>query len=270
MAHPSVSTFDFTNVWIDEFRFIKKLGDGGFASVWLADQCDANRRVLRPVAIKIFVDNPNNPSSFRETVANFQRDARFLAGLSAGNPIVEYYTDRVRDLFVDERLVPKTVHSRSDADVSSGFVLTAFLIVMEYADGGSLGHTYRNDVILQKGEKGWVDHFLDVCTGLVAAHTKQIIHRDIKPHNLMWFRSQNRIKVGDFGTAKDFADGGLPEAYVLGSLPYMSPESFRGTATPGRDVYALGCTFYELLTGTRPFAPDEESSSKAGTQAQIG
>src|SRR5688500_17894133 len=112
MNVPKVSEIDFSDVWIDEFHFLKKLGDGGFASVWLADQCDANRKKLRPVAIKIFVDDPKDSRSFRGTVDNFQRDSRFLAGLASGNPIVEYHLDRICDLFVDARKIPRTLRSR--------------------------------------------------------------------------------------------------------------------------------------------------------------
>jgi serine/threonine protein kinase len=219
---------------------------------------------LRPVAIKVFVDDPKESRSFRSTVENFQRDSRFLAGLASGNPIVEYHLDRICDLFVDERRIPRTLRSRSEADLGKGWALTAFLVVMEYADGGCLGQTYRTEVVLH-GDKFWVDHFPDTCTALRAAHGRNIVHRDIKPHNIMWFREQNRVKIGDFGTAKDFSEEGFAESYLLGSLPYMSPESFRGQAPPGRDIFALGCTFFELLTGKKPFANIDPSSLVASS-----
>ncbi len=72
---------NFTNVWIDEYGFKKKLGSGGSASVWLADEC-ANREVIQTVAIKVFVDDFNNRDSFNETFANFQLDLKFLAELA--------------------------------------------------------------------------------------------------------------------------------------------------------------------------------------------
>ena len=161
-------------------------------------------------------------------------------------------------------MIPRTLRSRGEADLGNGWALTALLIIMEYADGGCLGQTYRNEVVLQ-GDKSWVDHFLDVCTAIRAAHGRNIVHRDIKPHNIMWFRSQNRVKVGDFGTAKDFTEGGLSESYLFGSIPYMSPESFRGQAPPKRDIFALGCTFFELLTGQKPFAKADPSSVSNGS-----
>jgi hypothetical protein len=160
------------------------------------------------------------------------------------------------DIFVDEKGIVATLDSRNSSQAASERALTAFLIVMEYADGGSIGPTYREEVIIQRQDNLYLDHFIDICTGLRAAHARNIIHRDIKPRNLMWFKKSNRVKIGDFGIAKHLDEmrqpGGL---YVTGTPPYMSPESFDLylPATPERDIYALGCTFYEILTGQQAF-----------------
>lgn len=252
-----VTQIDFTDVWIEQFHFVRKLGEGGFAAVWLAEQCNLHRMVERKVAIKVFLDDRKDPDSFKKTVENFQRDSGYLAGLTSTPPIVSYFYSDYCDLAIGSDRVPTTMSSRVGTKGEEGRVLTAFYIVMEYADGGSLGNNYRREVILKRPGKKWIDHFLDVCTALKAAHghSRSIVHRDIKPHNLLWFKERDQVKVADFGTAKDLSEVDLASEYILGSLPYMSPESFKGQNSPERDIYALGCTFYELLTGRQAIEP---------------
>src|SRR5262249_54219101 len=101
------------------------------------------------------------------------------------------------------------------------------------------------------------------CTGLRAAHLRDIIHRDIKPRNLMWLKRSSRVKIGDFGIAKHLNEMRPSGLYVTGTPPYMSPESFdlASRATPERDIYALGCTFYEILTGEQAFSLSTSSGA---------
>ena len=247
---------NFSNVWIDEYGFKKKLGGGAYASVWLADEC-ANREVIQTVAIKVFVDDFNNRDSFNETFANFRLDLKFLAELAPNNPIVQYFGHRMPEIAVQEDGTIHTVTSRPDDSESRTPVLTLFLVIMEYADGGHLGSTYRDSTIVGKVDYSYLDHFVDVCTGLAVAHEHNIVHCDVKPQNLMWFRKQNKVKLGDFGIAKHLDDSALVQQFAKGSLPYMAPEVFQENVAPepARDVYALGCTFYELLVGSRAFEP---------------
>ena len=251
---------NFSDVWIDEFHFLTLLGKGGYASVWLAEECGLRREFIRHVAIKMFVDDVTDRPSFQETAANFTSDIQFLAELAPNNPIVQYFTHRLKNITVDEHghaLTLSTAAARQPTET----VLTAFFLVMEYADGGALGASYHDDVVV-KGGYAYLSHFLDICKGLQAAHQHGIIHRDIKPANILWFRQQDRVKIVDFGVAKHFTDAQPTRSYLVGSLPYMAPETFNSdeASTPERDIYALGCTFYELLTGNQAFHPSRAPS----------
>lgn len=255
MSVPDVPSFD--NAFIGKYHFLKPLGRGGYAIVWLADECSPTREVIRPVAIKIFIDDLVDRDSFQRTFENFRIDLKFLADLAPDNPIIEYYTSEMEDIFVGSSGVAETMGSRGPSEAPSGRALTAFFIVMEYADGGSLGSPeYRNDVILGQ-DQSYIRHFLDICTGLRAAHSRLVIHRDIKPSNLLWFKKRNRVKIGDFGIARHLNELRMGSgSYIVGTTQYMSPESFDpGTIpAPARDIYALGCTFYELLAGEPAFS----------------
>ena len=121
---------NFSNVWIDEYGFKKKLGGGAYASVWLSDEC-ANKEVIQPVAIKVFVDDSNNRDSFNETFANFRLDLKFLAELAPNNPIVQYFGHRMPEIAVQEDGSIHTVTSRPDDSESNTPVRTLFLGIME-------------------------------------------------------------------------------------------------------------------------------------------
>lgn len=268
---------DLTDAWISKYHFRKRLGRGGYGEVWLADETAPNRDLIRTVAVKVFWDYSDDRESFTKTFDDFQIDLKFLADLAPGNPIVQYYNSEMIELFIDLRGTPRTVGSRTGDDaVDADRPLTAFLIVMEFADGGSLENNpnYEADV-LQSGDRTiYLTHFIDICTGLMAAHDKGVIHRDIKPSNFMWFKKANRVKIGDFGIAKQLGElpvsarGGL---IVTGTPAYMSPESFDATvqATPERDIYALGCSFYELLTGHQAFNPFQNTMRPNDQREQL-
>jgi serine/threonine protein kinase len=259
------SRIDFANSWIDDKYLMRKcLGRGGCASVWLAEEHGPNRRFVRQVAVKVFVDDLADRESFQQTSENFGADLQFLGELASTAPIVQYHTYIVRDIMVDSHNVAITVGTRGltpDPQVTS---LTAMFIVMEYADGGHLGPAYRQDVILKENSR-YFDHFINICSGLNSAHHANIVHMDIKPHNILWFRRENEVKIADFGIAKHVNE--TAAGYLAGSLPYMSPESFSrfDAIRPARDVYALGCSFYELLTGDIPFAP-QQAETLGGVQ----
>jgi L-ascorbate metabolism protein UlaG (beta-lactamase superfamily) len=131
----------------------------------------------------------------------------FSVVLAPHNPIIQYHNSEMVNIFVTTNGTVETVDSRTDADATA---LTAFLVVMEYADGGWLNRTYREEVIVQKRDDyHYLDDFIDVCVGLRAAHAENVIHRDVKPQNLMWFRKSNKVKIGDFGIAKHLAGAGI-------------------------------------------------------------
>ncbi|MGI9064367.1 MAG: Stk1 family PASTA domain-containing Ser/Thr kinase [Pseudonocardiaceae bacterium] len=129
-------------------------------------------------------------------------------------------------------------------------------IVMEYVDGRTL-----RDIVQTEGPMGSqraMETMADVCAALDFSHRAGIIHRDVKPANIM-ITTAGAVKVMDFGIARALADGGgiTQTAAVIGTAQYLSPEQARGEQVDGRsDVYAAGCVFYELLTGSPPFTGD--------------
>jgi serine/threonine protein kinase len=203
---------------IGRYRIDRVLGRGGMALVYLGHDA----KLGRPVAIKLLADNLAGDESFR---ARFMREARMAAGLSHVN-IVHVY-DVGQD--TDERPY----------------------IVMEYVDGESLAETLAREGRLSPARVREIA--LDCCHGLEHAHAAGLVHRDIKPHNLLADR-EGRVKIADFGVARSLGETQLTMAgSVLGSAGYLSPEQAAGRpVTPAADIYSLGATLYELLTGRTP------------------
>ncbi|MDX6544347.1 MAG: eukaryotic-like serine/threonine-protein kinase [Gaiellales bacterium] len=203
---------------IGRYRIDRVLGRGGMALVYLGH--DAN--LGRAVAIKLLADNLAGDESFR---ARFLREARMAAGLSHVN-IVHVY-----DVGQDEDERP--------------------YIVMEFVDGESLAETIARERTLDPARVRRIA--LDCCAGLQHAHAAGLVHRDIKPHNLLLDRD-DRVKIADFGVARSLDETQLTVAgSVLGSARYLAPEQAAGQpATPAADIYSLGATLYQLLCGRTP------------------
>ncbi len=139
-------------------------------------------------------------------------------------------------------------------------------LVMSLVDGEDLTTRLRRDTILPPAETARIA--LDVARALGVAHARGIVHRDVKPGNILLARD-GRALVTDFGIARlaDDAEGSVPGT-ILGSVQYFSPEQARGEATtPASDVYGLGLVLYEALTGLRPWSGD---TSAAIALARIG
>lgn len=200
------------------------LGSGGMANVYKA----YDRLESRAVAIKMLRDEHRDDAEF---VRRFAREAQAVLSLSHPN-IVESY-----DVGEDE---------------ASG----ATYIVMEYVEGGTL-----KDIIQQKGAlspKAAVGIACQVLDALQHAHEWGIIHRDVKPQNVM-VTAKGRAKLADFGIARDTAATTRTFAgtNVIGSVHYISPEQARGdVATAESDIYSCAVMLYEMLTGQVPFAGD--------------
>jgi serine/threonine-protein kinase len=176
----------------------------------------------RPVAIKLLADHLATDESFR---ARIIREARMAAGLSHVN-IVHVY-----DVGQDTDQRP--------------------YIVMEYVDGESLAETIAREGRIRPARVHEIG--LDCCRGLQHAHAAGLVHRDIKPHNLLADR-EGLVKIADFGVARSLGETQLTMVgSVIGSARYLSPEQAAGRpVTPAADLYSLGATLYELLTGRTP------------------
>jgi serine/threonine-protein kinase len=203
----------------DRYELEHKIGEGGMARVYRG--CDL--RLNRPVAIKVLHSYYASDPNF---LGRFRHEAQAAANLRHPN-IVDVYD------------------VGQDGDMQ--------YIVMEYVEGSDL-----KSLILQKGAlpvEQAVAIAQAVAEALDAAHRAGLIHRDVKPQNIMVGPS-GRVKMTDFGIAKSKLSTAMTETGVtFGTADYLSPEQARGQpATPSSDLYALGITLYEMLTGRLPFA----------------
>ncbi len=197
-----------------QFKIVRKLGEGGYGAVYEAKDVNLERRI----ALKIML--PSRAAS-REYVAKFFREARTAAQLSHPNVVA------VHGVGLDKEN-------------------NVYFLAMEYVEGRTL-----HDVLQERGPlpvTDAVDYMVQSCRGLAAAHERNIIHRDIKPGNLM-ITPGGTIKIADFGLAKVYEGEGGAQSTVIGTPYFMPPEQFEGKAKDGRtDIYALGVTFYYMLT----------------------
>jgi serine/threonine-protein kinase len=203
------------------YKVVRRLGSGGMANVYLAEDQELGRRV----AIKILNDRHAHDEQF---VERFRREAKNAAGLSHPNIV--------------------SIYDRGEAEGT-------YYIAMEYLDGRSL-----KELIVSRGPAPIpvaIDYARQILAALRFAHRNGIVHRDIKPHNVL-VDGEGRVKVTDFGIARAGAASQMTEAgSIVGTAQYLSPEQAKGTAVDQRsDIYSLGIVLYELLTGSVPFTGD--------------
>lgn len=207
----------------DRYEILEVVGAGGMSIVYKA-RC---HRLNRNVAIKVLKPEFSNDKNF---VTKFRVEAQASAGLSHPN-IVNVY-----DVYDDDGI---------------------YFIVMELVDGITL-----KEYIEQYGRLNMdkaLDFAIQIASGLEAAHESHIIHRDIKPQNIIVSKNGN-IKVTDFGIAKAATSNTLTSG-AMGSVHYISPEQARGGFSDERsDIYSLGITMYEMVTGRVPFEGDNNVS----------
>ena len=192
------------------------------ATLWRA----VDEQLDREVAVKLLREQYGNDAGFS---ARFRQEARSAGSLSHPNivPIYDYGTDTDSTQF----------------------------IVMELVDGQDLSAVLRERTVLATDDA--VRVAVGVAAALEAAHRRGIVHRDVKPGNIL-ITDDGAVKVTDFGIARAVSEASMTvTGTTLGSVHYFSPEQARGDEVTGRsDVYALGIVLYEMLTGRRPFEGD--------------
>jgi len=202
------------------YRILRKLGTGGMANVYLAEDEVLGRRV----AIKILDDRHAGDDQF---VERFRREAKNAASLSHPNIV--------------------SIYDRGEAEGT-------YYIAMEYLDGRSL-----KELIVARGPAPIhlaVDYARQILAALRFAHRHGIVHRDIKPHNVL-VDGEGRLKVTDFGIARAGVSQMTEAGSIIGTAQYLSPEQAKGAPVDQTsDLYSVGVVLYELLTGVVPFSGD--------------
>ena len=214
---------DLTGKDINRYHIIKKLGQGGMAVVYQA----FDTRLERDVAIKIIRKDAFPAETHGRILKRFEREAKTLAKLSHSSIVKIYDYGEYED---------------------------APYLVMELFEGGTLKDYLGQPMPFSQA----VNLLLPVARGLAYAHKQGVLHRDVKPSNILINQQSGEVVLTDFGIAKLLEDN---EGQTLtgtgvgvGTPEYMAPEQGLGRAVDGRaDVYALGIVFYELLTGRKPF-----------------
>src|SRR3954451_1842092 len=200
------------------YRLVGRLGSGGMADVWLAD----DTMLERQVALKFLHERFNQDEQF---VERFKREAQSAAGLQHPNVV--------------------GVYDRGEWD-------GRHFIAMEYVDGATL-----KDLIdrgLTVGEA--LEIVRQILAGARFAHERGIVHRDLKPQNVM-VDAEGRARVTDFGIARAGVSEITQTGSVLGTAQYLSPEQAQGLEVgPPSDLYSIGVILYEALTGRLPFEAD--------------
>jgi serine/threonine protein kinase len=200
---------------IGKYEIIRSLGSGGFGSVFLAKDVWLD--------IKVAIKVPHKQS-------------------------VELYK-----LLKEPRLQAVLNHPNIVRLLAAEKVEKIFFFVMEYVRGRTLEKIILKDKVLEVETA--IDFAKQVCSGVEHAHRNKIIHRDLRPSNIM-VSEEGQLKITDFGTSAWLQN--VPYATTrIGSPPYMAPEQFMGKATYASDVYSIGCILYEMVIGRPPiFDPD--------------
>lgn len=210
----------------ERYRLVGELGRGGFGVVWEA----YDQRLGRQVAVKTLLHQHGSPSTGTD-LARFAREMKVLARVV--HPSVVLIFDQ------GEAAEPGRSYS---------------YLVMELLNGLTLKQVLADQRPALPRALHWARQ---LCAALAAAHAADVIHRDVKPENIMFTGpDQQLLKVLDFGIAQigDNQEAITTEGAVIGSAPYLAPERWRGEpGTVRSDLYSVGCVLFELFTGARPF-----------------
>ncbi len=200
---------------VGKYEIIRSLGSGGFGSVFLA------RDTWLDIKVAIKVPHKQSAELFK-----LLKEPRLQAALNHPNIV---------------RMLAAEKENK------------VFFMVMEYVKGPTLEKILEKEKVLEADTS--VDYIKQVCYGIDHAHKNKIIHRDLRPSNII-ISEEGTAKITDFGTSAWLQN--VPYASTrIGSPPYMAPEQFLGKATYASDIYSIGCIFYEMITGRPPiFDPD--------------
>ena len=202
------------------YKIVNRIGSGGMADVWCAEDLQLGRKVALKLLHRRFAED----SDF---VERFRREASAAAGLQHPNVVA--------------------VYDRGEWDGT-------YYIAMEFLEGETLKHLIVREAPLEADRA--IDLIIQVLRAARFAHKRGIIHRDLKPHNVM-VDAEGRAKVADFGIARAGASDMTETGSILGTAQYLSPEQAQGHAVTGAsDLYAIGIILYEMLTGHIPFDGD--------------
>ncbi|MGO9909162.1 MAG: protein kinase domain-containing protein, partial [Solirubrobacteraceae bacterium] len=201
----------------DRYRIVSRLGAGGMADVFLAEDEQLGRKVALKLLYQRFAEDPG-------FVERFRREAQSAAGLQHPNVV--------------------SVYDRGSYDGT-------YYIAMEYLPGRSLKQLIRAEAPLDPIRA--IDITLQILRAARFAHRRGVIHRDLKPHNVI-VDDQDNAKVTDFGIARAGASDMTETGSIMGTAQYLSPEQAQGFAvSDASDLYSVGVILYELLTGAVPF-----------------
>ncbi len=210
-----------TGAGLGRYQMVTELGRGAMGVVYKARDLVLDREVALKIMAPEIRDN-------QEIAAKFVGEARALAALNHPNIVTVY---------------------------DQGHDQGEMFIVMEFVEGITLDSLLETNGPLPASQA--VELIDQLCAGMAYAHSKRIIHRDIKPSNV-FLSTAGMVKIGDFGLAKAMQSLRISRTQVQGTPLYMSPEQILGRDIDFRaDIYAIGCTFFELLTGKPPFTEGE-------------
>ncbi len=208
------------------YRIYKYLGAGTFGEVWLAQDLNLPR-VVAAKTLKVGAARDDRSQALEA----LRQDAHLMTQVEHPNVVRVYAW--------------LTVHDQH-------------YLVMQYVSGGSLA-----DLLKTEGPLDWqraARYVADVGEGLVEVHSRGIVHRDVKPANILWDPRRDEALLTDFGIAARLTE----PASIAGSIPYMAPEAYDGRVLPSLDVFSLAATLFHLATGSAPFpGPGIAESEKA-------